>query len=185
MYVSIFIAILSKDFMPAIAEFGHENSRINEYIKKYILFLFFICLPIVLFLILFSRQLFYIFFSPEFYSGILLFEILCVVSFMKILLFPIGFAVLGIGDTHAFVRQGPVVLILNTILCFIALPRYGLISYSYISIICIIISCLWGYFYIRKINNFKLPYKYFIIFLFALVILFSTIYLKYTFFKSS
>lgn len=181
MYVSIFTAMLSKDFMPAISELGNDYVKINNYIKSYIKFLFTSCFPIAIFLILTSSILFEIFFTSEFQSGLLLFELLCVVSFMKVLLFPLGFAVLGMGDTHAFVRQGPVVLSLNFILCFFIIPKYGLISYAYISLFCLIISYTWAYLYMNKITYFSLPGRYFFLLLLSLLILFTIIYIKHTF----
>ena len=119
MYLSVITGALSSDFLPRIAEKTGDHYSINRLINQQTEIGLLLATPAILIMVGFAPVIISIMYSSEFVESFELIRLLLLADILKMISWPIGIAVLGMGDGAAFLRQGPVQL---AILALISRP---------------------------------------------------------------
>ena len=156
-YVGIILSALSKDFLPSISAASEDPHQVYELISNQIDLLITLTMPALLIMVGFSSFIIELLFSSEFSQSKQLLSIMVIADIFKLVAFPIGFAILGLGDGAAFSRQGPVQLLILICLVYISIPLYGINAFGYIYIFTNLVGFLWSYFYLKRKIRYILP----------------------------
>ena len=176
MYLGLIFAALSKDFLPSIAEASSNLKLVNELISKQVELALLLSVPLIILMIGYSPLILELLYTKEFSEAQNLLKILLFADIIKVVSFPVGFAILGLGDSDAVKRQGPTQLMLLVALVYFFLPILGIISYAYIYLFTSIVGLLWGHFYLFKKTGYLIKRESLIYSLIALLASFSIIF---------
>ncbi len=176
MYLGLIFAALSKDFLPSIAEASSNLKLVNELISKQVELALLLSVPLIILMIGYSPLILELLYTKEFSEAQNLLKVLLFADFIKVVSFPVGFAILGLGDSDAVKRQGPIQLILLVALVYFFLPILGIISYAYIYLFTSLVGLLWGHFYLFKKTGYLIKKESLIYSLIALLAGFSIIF---------
>lgn len=151
--------------MPIITELWSlrkkkEIKNALRIINKYLLIF---CLPVIIVLMFFSRQLVRIFFGKEYLIGVSAFNILLIGALFKI------FAAINIQTIIAFKEPNKIMMVftsgamLNVVLNFILIPKYSLNGAAVATALSFLLMLLISIFYVNKKIKTKTPWKSWII----------------------
>ena len=98
-------------------------------------------------------------YSSDFVGSVDFMRLLLLSDVLKLISWPIGIALLGMGDGAAFARQGPVQLAILLAGIYFMLPYTGLLSVGLTMLITQSIGFIWGYNYIHSKTRFRLEKK--------------------------
>lgn len=158
-YFGVFAAALSKDFLPSISEVADNPYSINILINRQINLILLIISPVILFLITFSKEVILVLYSHEFLKSSVLFSFLLINDFIKLVCFPLGFAILGLGRSNTFTRIGFFQLSIFSALIFIFIPNYGILYYAFISFLINITGALIYYMVLKNATSLVIDKK--------------------------
>ena len=112
-------------FLPSIAEASSNLKLVNELISKQVELALLLSVPLIILMIGYSPLILELLYTKEFSEAQNLLKILLFADIIKVVSFPIGFAILGLGDSDAVKRQGPTQLMLLVALVYFFLPILG------------------------------------------------------------
>jgi len=159
MYLGVITGAMASDFMPRIAENIGDNGKINKIINHQTEVGLLIASPIIVLMIGYAPMIISLMYSKEFISSVQLMRVLLLSDILKLISWPVGIALIGMGDGAAFARQGPVQLVIFYIGIIILMPSIGLISIGYMMILIQIIGTIWGFYYLFLKTGYKLERK--------------------------
>ena len=158
-YLGVITGAMSSDFLPRIAEKTGQNSSINKLINQQTEIGLLIAGPIIIIMMGLTPAIISVMYSSNFLGATDTVRLLLLSDILRLISWPIGFALLGMGDGTTFSRQGPIQLIVLYASFYIMLPYIGLISFCFSMILMQSISFIWGYRYIFLKTGFKLDKK--------------------------
>lgn len=126
--LAMFLAAFTNIFFPIMNELKAKN-KIKEVGITYSIvqrWLFMICLPIILFVILFSKNILIISFGNDYVSGNLVLVILIVASFVNVITGPCHQILMTFNKTKIIFFVNSIMAISNLILNIILIPKYGI-----------------------------------------------------------
>lgn len=159
MYLGIVTGAMSSDFMPRIAERTGDNDSINKLINQQTEIGLLIATPVIIIMIGYAPIMISLLYSSDFVGSVDLMRLLLLSDVLKLISWPIGIALLGMGDGAAFARQGPVLLAILLAGIYFMLPYTGLLSVGLTMLITQSIGFIWGYNYIHSKTGFRLEKK--------------------------
>ncbi len=159
MYLGVITGAMSSDFMPRIAERTGDNISINKLINQQTEVGLLIATPVIIIMIGYSPIIIKLMYSNDFVESANLMRLLLLSDVLKLISWPIGIALLGMGDGAAFARQGPVQLALLFAGIYFMLPYMGLLSVGLTILITQSIGFIWGYHYVYSKTGFRLEKK--------------------------
>lgn len=159
MFIGVITGAMSSDFMPRIAEITGNNDSINKLINQQTEIGLLIATPVIIIMIGYAKIIISLLYSSDFFGSVDLMRLLLLSDVLKLISWPIGIALLGMGDGAAFARQGPVLLAILLAGTYFMLPYTGLLSVGFTMLITQSIGFFWGYNYIHSKTGFRLEKK--------------------------
>lgn len=159
MYLSIITGAMSSDFMPRIAEKSNDFISINKLINQQTEIGLLIATPVIILMIGYAPIIITLLYTNDFFESTDLMRLLLLADIIKLVSWPIGIALIGLGDGAAFSRQGPVQLALLYFGIYLLLPLTGLIAVGLIMLLTQSIGFFWGYRYIYKKTGYRIEKK--------------------------
>lgn len=159
MYLGIITSAMVSDFVPRIAEKTGDNDSINKLINQQTEIGLLIATPVIVLMIGYAPIVINLLYSKNFVESVGLMRLLLLSDILKLISWPIGMAILGMGDGAAFSRQGPVQLALLFAGIYFMLPFFGLLSVGFMMLISQSIGFIWGYSYIFSKTGYRLEAK--------------------------
>jgi len=156
MYLGVITGAMSSDFMPRIAENTGDNISINKLINQQTEIGLLIATPVIIIMLGYAPVIISLMYSSDFVESVDLMRLLLLSDVLKLISWPIGIALLGMGDGAAFARQGPVQLALFFAGTYFMLPFVGLLSIGFTMLITQSIGFIWGYHYIFQKTGYRL-----------------------------
>ena len=156
MYLGVITGAMSSDFMPRIAEKTGDNVSINKLINQQTEIGLLIATPVIVLMIGYAPIIISLLYSKDFAESVDLMRLLLLTDILKLISWPIGIAILGMGDGAAFARQGPIQLLLLFVGIYLMLPFMGLLSVGLTMLITQSIGFIWGYHYIFSKTGYRL-----------------------------
>jgi PST family polysaccharide transporter len=174
MYLGVITGAMSSDFLPRVAERTGDYININKLINHQTEIGLLIATPVIIVMIGYTPIIIGLMYSNKFSGSVDLIRLLLLVDILKLISWPIGIALLGMGDSAAFARQGPVQLAILFAAFYFMLPYMGLLSVGLALLIMQGISFIWGYKYIFAKTGFRLEKKIQQLFLFSWALMVTT-----------
>lgn len=159
MYLGVITGAMSSDFMPRIAEKTGDNDSINKLINQQTEIGLLIATPVIVLMIGYAPNIISLMYSKDFTESVDLMRLLLLSDILKLISWPIGIAILGMGDGAAFARQGPIQLVLLFAGIYLMLPFMGLLSVGLTMLITQSIGFIWAYRYIFSKTGYRLEGK--------------------------
>jgi PST family polysaccharide transporter len=174
MYLGVITGAMSSDFMPRIAEKTGDSDSINMLINQQTEIGLLIATPVIVLMIAYAPVVISLMYSKDFVESVDLMRLLLLSDILKLISWPIGIALLGMGDGAAFARQGPIQLALLFVGIYLMLPFIGLLSVGLTMLITQSIGFIWGYHYIFSKTRYRLDKKVKRLFLLSVVSILTT-----------
>ncbi len=128
MYLGIITGAMSSDYLPRIAEMAGNHDGINRLINQQTAIGLLLITPIVILMIGYAPFIIKVMYSDDFVGSVGMLKILLMADIIKMISWPIGFAILGMGDAAVFSRQGPFILAVLLAVIYVTLPYCGLLA---------------------------------------------------------
>jgi PST family polysaccharide transporter len=159
MYLGVITGAMSSDFMPRIAGKTGDNESINKLINQQTEIGILIATPVIVLMMGYAPFIISLMYSKDFTGSVELMRLLLLSDVLKLISWPIGIAILGMGDGAAFARQGPIQLILLFVGIYLMLPFMGLLSVGLTMLMTQSVGFIWGYRYIFLKTGYQLEKK--------------------------
>jgi PST family polysaccharide transporter len=155
-YLGIVTNAMSTDFLPRIAARNNETNEFSSLLNSQVLIGLLIGSPLIVAMIGFSDIILRVLYTNDFVAVNQTLKLLFVSDIIKLITWPLGIALLGIGNSEVFLKQGPVQLLVLMGTAVLFLPHLGLISISAGVLMSQVLSLTWGYHYARRKLQFNL-----------------------------
>lgn len=144
-------------FFPVITEFysrgeKKEFENINAVVTKWILM---IVLPLVLLMIIFSKQILYILYGVEYMAGAFVLSILGIAYFITAIFSPTNQLIPVIGRTKLIMINTSIGALLNVLLNFLLIPIYAINGAAIATTISLLVVNALAFLEVRAITNIK------------------------------
>ena len=173
MYFGVISGAMANDFMPRVAEHALDNGAVNKIINQQTEIGILIAAPIIVLMMGCSPFIISFMYTEEFNEASNLMKLLLLSDILKLISWPIGIALVGIGDGTVFIRQGPIQLLILLSGVYLLTPIFGLTSVGFAMIFTQSLGFIWGYFYMHSKTGYLLDnkIKIFILILFIINLL--------------
>jgi len=150
MYLGVITGAMASDFMPRIAESIRDSRGINKIINHQTEIGLLIGAPIIILMIGYAPIIINVMYSKSFIASVDIMRLLLLSDILKLISWPVGIALIGMGDGAAFARQGPVQLAIFYMGIILLIPIVGVLSVGYMMILIQAIGAVWGFYYLYR-----------------------------------
>jgi PST family polysaccharide transporter len=162
-YLTFVVGPLASDYFPRLSEEFSDRVKTRTLINQQTAIGLQLGCPIIVAMIGFAPLIMKILYSAEFVDAVPMLRLLLLSDVVKLMNWPLGYAVLAAGDSKAFLRQGPAILAVLFVTIYLCVPVLGLKGVGAGLLVSQSVSLVWVAYYVYRKMGFRFDRRVLII----------------------